>query len=72
MLGIFMFENYFFIILFFCSLDFLFEYGEEYRDCVLVFWLYGGFMKKVFEMVIDKGFFYIYCVFFDGLYGGMC
>lgn len=32
MFGILFFENYFFMIVLFCSEDFFLEYGEKYRD----------------------------------------
>ncbi|KAK4682822.1 hypothetical protein QC764_119550 [Podospora pseudoanserina] len=69
--GISMLENHPFTISSLCSADFPSEYGEEYRDCVLVFRPYGGFTKKVLETAIDKGPFHTYRAFLDGPYGGM-
>lgn len=69
--GISLFENHPFTISSLCSEDFPSEYGEEYRDCVLVFRPYGGFTKKVLETAIDKGPFHTYRAFLDGPYGGM-
>jgi predicted ferric reductase len=69
--GISFFENHPFTISSLCSEDFPSEYGEEYRDCVLVFRPYGGFTRKVLETAIDKGPFHTYRAFLDGPYGGM-
>ncbi|KAL2136404.1 hypothetical protein VTI74DRAFT_3838 [Chaetomium olivicolor] len=69
--GISLFENHPFTISSLCSEDFPSEYGEEFRDCVLVFRPYGGFTRKVLEAAIDKGPFHTYRAFLDGPYGGM-
>lgn len=69
--GISLFENHPFTISSLCSEDFPSEYGEEYRDCVLVFRPYGGFTRKVLNIAIDKGPFHTYRAFLDGPYGGM-
>lgn len=69
--GISLFENHPFTISSLCSEDFPSEYGEEYRDCVLVFRPYGGFTRKVLETAIEKGPFHTYRAFLDGPYGGM-
>ncbi|KAK4133352.1 putative transmembrane component protein [Trichocladium antarcticum] len=69
--GISLFENHPFTISSLCSEDFPSEYGEDYRDCVLVFRPYGGFTRKVLETAIDKGPFHTYRAFLDGPYGGM-
>lgn len=69
--GISLFENHPFTISSLCSEDFPSEYGEEYRDCVLVFRPYGGFTRKVLDTAIDKGPFHTYRAFLDGPYGGM-
>jgi predicted ferric reductase len=69
--GISMLENHPFTISSLCSEDFPSEYGEEYRDCVLVFRPYGGFTRTVLETAIDKGPFHTYRAFLDGPYGGM-
>ncbi|KAK3363612.1 ferric reductase like transmembrane component-domain-containing protein [Lasiosphaeria hispida] len=69
--GISIFQNHPFTISSLCSEDFPSEYGEEYRDCVLVFRPYGGFTRKVLEAAIDKGPFHTYRAFLDGPYGGM-
>lgn len=69
--GISLFENHPFTISSLCSEDFPSEYGEQYRDCVLVFRPYGGFTKKVLETAIEKGPFHTYRAFLDGPYGGM-
>lgn len=65
------FENHPFTISSLCSEDFPSEYGENYRDCVLVFRPYGGFTRKVLDMALDKGPFHTYRAFLDGPYGGM-
>lgn len=54
-----------------CSEDFPSEYGESYRDCVLVFRPYGGFTREVLNQAIEKGPFHTYRAFLDGPYGGM-
>ncbi|KAH8908025.1 hypothetical protein BR93DRAFT_585214 [Coniochaeta sp. PMI_546] len=69
--GISFFENHPFTISSLCSEDFPSEYGEQYRDCVLVFRPYGGFTKKVLETAIEKGPYHTYRAFLDGPYGGM-
>ncbi|KAK3695413.1 ferric reductase like transmembrane component-domain-containing protein [Podospora appendiculata] len=69
--GISLFENHPFTISSLCSEDFPSEYGEQYRDCVLVFRPYGGFTRKVLETAIEKGPFHTYRAFLDGPYGGM-
>jgi len=69
--GISLFENHPFTIASLCSEDFPSEYGENYRDCVLVFRPYGGFTRKVLETAIEKGPWHTYRAFLDGPYGGM-
>ncbi|KUI69988.1 Ferric/cupric reductase transmembrane component 7 [Cytospora mali] len=69
--GISLLENHPFTVTSLCSEDFPSEYGEQYRDCVLVFRPYGGFTKKVLETAIEKGPFHTYRAFLDGPYGGM-
>lgn len=69
--GISLFENHPFTVSSLCSEDFPSEYGEQYRDCVLVFRPYGGFTRKVLETAIEKGPFHTYRAFLDGPYGGM-
>ncbi|PKS09551.1 hypothetical protein jhhlp_004168 [Lomentospora prolificans] len=69
--GISLFENHPFTISSLCSDDFPSEYGEDYRDCVLVFKPYGGFTRRVLETAIEKGPFHTYRAFLDGPYGGM-
>jgi predicted ferric reductase len=69
--GISVFENHPFTISSLCSEDFPSEYGEQYRDCTLVFRPFGGFTKKVLETAIDKGPFKTYRAYLDGPYGGM-
>lgn len=69
--GISLFENHPFTVSSLCSEDFPSEYGEQFRDCVLVFRPYGGFTRKVLETAIEKGPFHTYRAFLDGPYGGM-
>ncbi|KAK3905027.1 hypothetical protein C8A05DRAFT_31182 [Staphylotrichum tortipilum] len=69
--GISLLDNHPFTISSLCSEDFPSEYGEEYRDCVLVFRPYGGFTRRVLETAIEKGPFHTYRAFLDGPYGGM-
>ncbi|KAH8662075.1 ferric reductase like transmembrane component [Xylariales sp. PMI_506] len=69
--GISFFDNHPFTIASLCSDDFPSEYGEQYRDCVLVFKPYGGFTRRVLETAIEKGPFHTYRAYLDGPYGGM-
>ncbi|KXH25410.1 ferric reductase like transmembrane component [Colletotrichum nymphaeae SA-01] len=69
--GVAFFDNHPFTISSLCSEDFPSEYGEQYRDCVLVFKPYGGFTRKVLNMAIERGPFHTYRAFLDGPYGGM-
>ncbi|KAI3535205.1 ferric reductase like transmembrane component [Colletotrichum abscissum] len=69
--GVAFFDNHPFTISSLCSEDFPSEYGEQYRDCVLVFKPYGGFTRKVLDMAIERGPFHTYRAFLDGPYGGM-
>ncbi|KAI1079702.1 ferric reductase like transmembrane component [Whalleya microplaca] len=69
--GISFFDNHPFTISSLCSEDFPSEYGEQYRDCILVFKPYGGFTRRVLETAIDKGPFHTYRAYLDGPYGGM-
>lgn len=69
--GISLLDNHPFTISSLCSQDFPSEYGEQYRDCVLVFRPYGGFTRRVLETAIEKGPFHTYRAFLDGPYGGM-
>ncbi|KAH7316626.1 ferric reductase like transmembrane component [Stachybotrys elegans] len=69
--GISLFENHPFTISSLCSEDFPSEYGEQYRDCTIVFKPYGGFTRKVLNTAIEKGPFHTYRAFLDGPYGGM-
>ena len=69
--GISVFENHPFTIASLCSEDFPSEYGEGYRDMVLVFRPFGGFTKKVLQNALDHGPWHTYRAFVDGPYGGM-
>ncbi|RDW92514.1 hypothetical protein BP5796_01908 [Coleophoma crateriformis] len=69
--GISFFENHPFTISSLCSEDFPSEYGDQYRDCTLVFRPFGGFTKKVLNTAIEKGPFKTYRAYLDGPYGGM-
>ncbi|KAK6085352.1 ferric reductase like transmembrane component [Seiridium cupressi] len=69
--GISFFDNHPFTISSLCSEDFPSEYGEQYRDCVLVFKPYGGFTRRVLETALEKGPFHTYRAYLDGPYGGM-
>jgi predicted ferric reductase len=69
--GISLFENHPFTIASLCSEDFPSEYGEQYRDCTIVFKPYRGFTRKVLETATEKGPFHTYRAFLDGPYGGM-
>jgi predicted ferric reductase len=69
--GISVFENHPFTIASLCSDDFPSEYGEGYRDMVLVFRPFGGFTNKVYRSAIEHGPWHTYRAFVDGPYGGM-
>ncbi|KAF2430390.1 metalloreductase-like protein transmembrane component [Tothia fuscella] len=69
--GISMFENHPFTIASLCSEDFPSEYGENYRDMIIVFRPFGGFTRKVFDTGIERGPWQTYRAFIDGPYGGM-
>ncbi|KAI0393381.1 ferric reductase like transmembrane component [Xylariaceae sp. FL0594] len=69
--GISFLDNHPFTISSLCSEDFPSEYGEQYRDCTLVFKPYGGFTRRVLETAIEKGPFHTYRAYLDGPYGGM-
>ncbi|KAJ5367943.1 uncharacterized protein N7496_007703 [Penicillium cataractarum] len=65
------FESHPFTIASLCSDDFPSEYGEEYRDCTLVFRPSRGFTRKVFRKALENGPFRTYTAFLEGPYGGM-
>jgi predicted ferric reductase len=69
--GISVMQNHPFTISSLCSEDFPSEYGEQYRDCTLVFRPFGGFTRKVLDTAIEKGPFKTYRAYLDGPYGGM-
>ena len=69
--GISAFENHPFTIASLCSNDFPSEYGEHYRDMILVFRPFSGFTKKVLDKALEKGPWHSYRAFLDGPYGGM-
>ncbi|KZZ96083.1 ferric reductase transmembrane component 7 [Moelleriella libera RCEF 2490] len=69
--GISILDNHPFTISSLCSEDFPSEYGEIYRDCVLVFKPFRGFTRKVLDIAIAKGPFHTYRAFLEGPYGGM-
>ncbi|KAF4124479.1 Ferric reductase NAD binding domain [Geosmithia morbida] len=69
--GISFLDNHPFTISSLCSDDFPSEYGEQFRDCIIVFKPYGGFTRRVLETAVDKGPFHTYRAFLDGPYGGM-
>lgn len=69
--GVSIFENHPFTITSLCSDDFPSEYGEGYRDMVLVFRPFGGFTKRVLQAAVENGPWHSYRAFLDGPYGGM-
>ena len=69
--GIAVFETHPFTIASLCSEDFPSEYGEQYRDMMLVFRPFGGFTRKVLESAIEKGPEHTYRAFVEGPYGGV-
>jgi len=69
--GISLFGNHPFTIASLCSDDFPSEYGEGYRDMVIVFRPFGGFTRKALEKGLEDGPWETYRAFIDGPYGGM-
>ena len=69
--GISIFENHPFTIASLCSEDFPSDYGEQYRDMVIVFRPFGGFTRKAINSALEKGPYHTYRAFIDGPYGGM-
>jgi predicted ferric reductase len=69
--GISVFENHPFTIASLCDEDFPSEYGEGYRDMVIVFRPFGGFTNKVRQSALEHGPWHTYRAFVDGPYGGM-
>jgi predicted ferric reductase len=69
--GVAIFENHPFTISSLCSDDLPSEYGEEYKDLVLVFRPFGGFTKQLMDRALEKGPYHTYRAFVDGPYGGM-
>lgn len=69
--GVSVFENHPFTIASLCSDDFPSEYGDQYRDMILVFRPFGGFTKRVVEKALEHGPWHTYRAFLDGPYGGM-
>lgn len=68
--GISAFENHPFTIASLCSEDFPSDYGEKYRDMIMVFRPFGGFTRKVYNQAVRKGPYQSYRAFLDGPYGG--
>lgn len=69
--GVALFDNHPFTIASLCSDDFPSEYGEEYRDLILIFRPFGGFTRKLYDIAMKKGPYKTYRAFIDGPYGGM-
>ena len=69
--GISVFENHPFTIASLCSDDFPSDYGDEYRDMILVFRPFGGFTRKCVNAALENGPYHTYRAFIDGPYGGM-
>lgn len=63
--------NHPFTIASLCSDDFPSDYGDSYRDCVLVFKPYHGFTQRLLQTAIANGPLHSYRAFLDGPYGGM-
>ena len=68
--GVALFENHPFTIASLCSDDFPSEYGDQYRDMMLIFRPFGGFTKKLYDTALKKGPYKTYRAFVDGPYGG--
>jgi NAD(P)H-flavin reductase len=69
--GISVLESHPFTIASLCSDDLPSEYGDQYKDMVLVFRPFGGFTRRVLENAHEKGPWHTYRAFVDGPYGGM-
>ena len=69
--GISIFGNHPFTVASLCSDDFPSQYGDDYRDMVLVFRPFGGFTRKALERCLEDGPWETYRAFIDGPYGGM-
>ncbi|ETN40299.1 uncharacterized protein HMPREF1541_04575 [Cyphellophora europaea CBS 101466] len=68
--GVALFENHPFTIASLCSEDFPSEYGEQYRDMMLIFRPFGGFTRKLYDTALRKGPHKTYRAYVDGPYGG--
>lgn len=68
--GVALFENHPFTIASLCSEDFPSEYGEQYRDMMLIFRPFGGFTRKLYDTALKKGAYKTYRAYVDGPYGG--
>ncbi|KAF7717925.1 Uncharacterized protein PECH_002671 [Penicillium ucsense] len=66
-----LFQSHPFTIASLCSDDFPSEYGEEYRDCTLVFRPMGGFTRRLAHQALINGPLHTYSAFLEGPYGGM-
>ncbi|EME49640.1 hypothetical protein DOTSEDRAFT_68426 [Dothistroma septosporum NZE10] len=69
--GVSFFDNHPFTIASLCSDDYPSEYGQKYRDMVVVFRPFSGFTRKVLDSALDHGPWWTYRAFIDGPYGGM-
>ncbi|KAF2762493.1 hypothetical protein EJ05DRAFT_481426 [Pseudovirgaria hyperparasitica] len=69
--GVSVFENHPFTVASLCSDDFPSDYGEDYRDMVLVFRPFKGFTQRVLISAQKHGPWHTYRAFLDGPYGGM-
>jgi NAD(P)H-flavin reductase len=69
--GVALLENHPFTIASLCSEDFPSEYGDQYRDMMLIFRPFGGFTRKLYDTATKKGPYKTYRAFVDGPYGGM-
>lgn len=69
--GISIFENHPFTVASLCSDDFTSDYGEQYRDMIIVFRPFSGFTRKVVHAHNENGPWHTYRAFIDGPYGGM-
>jgi predicted ferric reductase len=69
--GVAALESHPFTVASLCSDDLPSEYGEGFRDMILVFRPFGGFTKRLAERAVQKGPYHVYRAFVDGPYGGM-
>lgn len=69
--GVSVFENHPFTISSLSSEEFASDYGDSYRNLLLVFRPFGGFTRKLLDTATEKGPSKTYRAYLEGPYGGM-